>query len=62
MKIIHERLFGKKFDFNDSNFFGDLVTPVELNTVINKVSRASGDVRGHGRPAGHLRRVRPVYS
>lgn len=45
MKIIHERLFGKKFDFNDSNFFGDLVTPVELNTVINKVSRASGDVR-----------------
>jgi hypothetical protein len=48
MKIIHKKLFGKRFDLNDSDFFRDLVTPVELKTIINKVSRASGDVReGH---------------
>ncbi len=45
MKIIHKKLFGKKFDLNDLDFFRDLVTPVELKTIVNKVSRASGDVR-----------------
>ena len=48
MKTVHKKLFGVEFDLGDLNFFRDIVTPVELNTIINKVSRASGNVReGH---------------
>ena len=45
LKLIHKQLFKIEFGLNDSNFFKDLVTPVELKTVINKVSRASGEIR-----------------
>ena len=45
LKTIHKKLFGTEFDFNDSNFFRELVTPVDLKTVINRVSRASGVIR-----------------
>ncbi len=45
LKTIHKKLFNTEFDLSNLNFFRELVTPVELKTVINKVSRASGDIR-----------------
>ncbi|PIR40076.1 MAG: hypothetical protein COV33_01895 [Candidatus Zambryskibacteria bacterium CG10_big_fil_rev_8_21_14_0_10_34_34] len=45
LKIVHKKLFDTEFDLEDLNFFKDLVTPVELKTVINRVARASGEIR-----------------
>ena len=45
MKKIHSNLFNKLFDENDTNLFYDAITPVELNTMVNKVSRASSQIR-----------------
>ncbi len=45
LKKIHQQFFNIKFDLGDTNFFKNIVTPVELKTVINKVARASGEIR-----------------
>jgi hypothetical protein len=45
MKKIHATLFNKEFDKNDNEFFYNITTPVQLKTVINKVSRASTEIR-----------------
>lgn len=45
LKIIHKQLFNTEFDLNNQDFFKELVAPVELKTVINKVARASGEIR-----------------
>lgn len=45
MKTIHKKNFGTEFSLSNLNFFKEIVTPVELNSIINKVSRASGDFR-----------------
>jgi hypothetical protein len=42
---IHKDLFSKDFDQNDKSFFRKVATPVHLETVINKVSRKSGEIR-----------------
>lgn len=45
MKKIHHSLFGTDFNENDTDFFYSIVNPVELNTVVNKVARASSIYR-----------------
>ena len=39
MAKIHKNIFGTEFDYNDQKFFSEIPSPVELKTVINKVSR-----------------------
>lgn len=45
LKRIHRNMFKAEFNENNSSFFRELVTPVDLKTTINKVSRASGVIR-----------------
>lgn len=45
MKRIHVKMFGKEFDENDTEFFYEIINPVFLKTEINKVSRASSEIR-----------------
>ena len=45
MAKTHEKLFGTKFDIRDKDFFGQLVTPYENRTIINKVANKVGSIR-----------------
>lgn len=45
MKLVHKRLFGKRFVLRDPHFFNLLVNPNRTNTVINRVAQAASDIR-----------------
>ena len=45
MKKIHVDIFHTAFNENDADFFYSVVNPVELKTIVNKVSRASSEIR-----------------
>ena len=45
MKKIHASIFNTTFDENNTDFFYNAVNPVELQTVINRISRASSAIR-----------------
>ena len=45
MKRIHTALFHTEFDKNDLEFFHTICNPSRTDTVINKVARASSDIR-----------------
>ena len=45
MKKIHKNLFNTEFNLDDRNFFSKIASPVGTETIVNKVCRASGDVR-----------------
>ncbi len=45
MKKIHTSLFQAVFDENDTDFFYNIVNPVEQKTVINKVAAKSSGIR-----------------
>ncbi len=45
MRIIHQKLFGKGFNENDTEFFYSIVDPVKETSVINKIARSSSNIR-----------------
>lgn len=45
MKKIHNDIFDMPFDESDSQFFYNAVNPVVVQTVVNKVSRMSSEIR-----------------
>ena len=45
LKIIHKNMFGTDFNQENTNFFGKIVTPIKTETIINKVTRKSGELR-----------------
>jgi hypothetical protein len=45
MKKIHKELFSTDFDEKDANFFYSIANPIELNSVVNEVSRISSQIR-----------------
>lgn len=45
MKKIHNKLFNTPFNEKDTDFFYNIINPVVLKTVVNKVSRMSSDIR-----------------
>ncbi len=45
MKEVHTVLFERDFDEHDNDFFYNVTNPVKLVTTINKVSRASTEIR-----------------
>ncbi len=45
MKKIHTAIFGTVFDEHDNDFLYSIINPIDQNTVINKVSRRSGEIR-----------------
>ena len=45
MKKIHSDLFNTEFDEKDTKFFYDVTNPVKIQCVVNKVSRASSEIR-----------------
>lgn len=45
MTKIHNDIFQTVFNQNDADFFKSIVSPVVLKTMVNKVSRASSEIR-----------------
>ena len=45
MKKIHKKLFGTEFNPEDRAFIGSIVNPIEPDSIINQVSRASSEIR-----------------
>ncbi len=45
MKKIHHIIFKTKFNENDTNFFYNAINPVVIQSVVNKVSRMSSEIR-----------------
>ncbi len=45
MQLVHQQLFGNKFNPRDTKFFSSIVNPTLSKTVVNKVAQASTEVR-----------------
>jgi hypothetical protein len=45
MRAIHQKLFNNNSDEEDQKFMGDVSNPISQETEVNKVSRASSEIR-----------------